>query len=119
MFAGRQRNFRGCSAVPEVHMMLVRRYRQPQVRQVGIDQQVVVPRMWLIIAGLDDLHAFDAELDPDRVGYCRTVGRRYEKDTSACSRGCALYCHGFSGRGRLNRSGRFRSRFVSASAQPE
>ena len=55
------------AAVTEVNMVLIRRYREPEIGETGIDEQVVVTGIWLAIARLYDAHAFDAEFDTDRA----------------------------------------------------
>jgi hypothetical protein len=83
VFSGRQRNFGAGAAIPEVYVVLISRNRQSKVRQTGIDQQVVVPGMGLLITGFYDIHTCDTEFDTDRIGYGCAVCRHYEKDAGA------------------------------------
>ena len=52
----RQRNFGAAAAIPEVYVVFISRNWQPKVRQTGIDQQMVVPGMGLVVTGFDDIH---------------------------------------------------------------
>ena len=65
--AGFEGYFGRGAAVTEVNMVLIRRYREPEIGETGIDEQVVVTGIWLAIARLYDAHAFDAEFDTDRA----------------------------------------------------
>ena len=60
--------------------------RQSQIWHIGVNQQMMMPRICLAIASLDDIHAFDAEYDTDRVGDRRAIRGRYEKYLGAVGR---------------------------------
>ena len=62
---------------------LARVEEQVQRGQPGIDQQVMVPGVGLILAGPGDVHAFDPEFDPDRAGYRIAISGCFEKDARA------------------------------------
>lgn len=83
MFACCERYLGGCAAVPEVHVVRVGRNRQPWVRQVGIDEKVMMARMRLLVASLDDGHTLDTEFDADRIADGFSVARCYEKHPGA------------------------------------
>lgn len=67
-------------------MLRIRGNRQAQIRQIGVDEKVVVARMRLADAGGDDAHAFDAELDTDWISHRLAIPGRYEKYRSALRR---------------------------------
>lgn len=67
------------AAVAEMDVIGVRWNRQTQIRQVCVDQEVMMTRIRLLDPGLRDTHALDAKLDCNRAGDRLTVLRRYEK----------------------------------------
>ena len=53
MFACCERYLGGRAAVPEVNVVCVGRNRQPWIRQVGIDEKVMMARMHLLVASVE------------------------------------------------------------------
>ncbi len=87
------------AAVTEVNMIGVGWNWRPQFGQVGIDQEMVMARIRLIVTRFYDAYARDPKLDAYRVGYRISVRRRYEKYPGTLGRACT--CQGGRCRSRL------------------
>ena len=79
MFPGLKRNFGRGAAIAEMNMILIIRDRQSKVRQVRVDQEVVVPGVRSVLASRSNGHPVDAEHDVDGVADALTIGRAHEK----------------------------------------
>ena len=79
----RQRYFRRCAAIAEVYVVRICRNWEPHVRKIGVDQEVMMPRMRLANTRLDDVHTVNTEFYPDGIAKRLTIRGRYEKYAGA------------------------------------
>ena len=74
-----------CAAITEMDVVLVCRDRQAEVRQSGVNEQVVVAAARALVTRRQYLHAVQAERQTDRIRKYLTIGRCYEKHLRAVS----------------------------------
>jgi hypothetical protein len=86
VLAGREVQRGRGGRVAEVNMVRICRDRHPHVRQISVDEQMMMSRMGLFDTGSDDAHTFDSELDCDRIGHGVAILWCYEKYAGAGGR---------------------------------
>ena len=83
MLARFKGDFHACAAIAEVYVVRICRNWEPHVRKIGVDQEVMMPRMRLANTRLDDVHTVNTEFYPDGIAKRLTIRGRYEKYAGA------------------------------------
>lgn len=84
MLAGWQGNFGRRAAIAEMNMILIFGDWHPKIRNLGIDEQVVVAGMRRVLARRSNGHSLDSEDDTDGIADRLAISRVHKEHDCIC-----------------------------------